>query len=66
MSGAGELQGFWSVVPNTDDSFLSGAYSTYYRKALIAVRAGYKEGGITVTMKAGDLETKTLTIQVRR
>ncbi|WP_275443611.1 hypothetical protein [Petralouisia muris] len=35
------------------------------RKALIAVRAGYKEGDIAVTVKAGDLETKTLTIRVR-
>lgn len=66
VSGAGTLQGFGSSVPNTDDSFLSGTYSTYYGKALIAVRAGYQEGDITVTVKAGGLETKTLKIQVRR
>ena len=66
VSGAGTLQGFGSAVPNTDDSFLSGTYSTYYGKALIAVRAGYKEGDIMVTVKAEDLETRTLTIQVRR
>lgn len=66
VSGAGTLQGFGSAVPNTDNSFLSGTYSTHYGKALIAVRAGYKEGDITVTVKAGGLETRTLAIQVRR
>ncbi len=39
VSGVGTLQGFGSSVSNTDDSFLSGMYSIYYGKALIAVRA---------------------------
>lgn len=66
VSGAGTLQGFGSAVPNTEGSFLSGTYTTYQGRALIAVRAGYGEGSITVTVKAEHLETETMTIEVRR
>ena len=36
----GELLGFGSANPRTEESFVSGKYHTYYGKAMAAVRAG--------------------------
>lgn len=65
VSGDGTLQGFGSAVPNTENSFCSGTYSTYHGKALIVIRAGYKSGEVTITARAEHLESKKLTIQIK-
>lgn len=47
----GELLGFGSANPRTEERFSTGAYTSYYGKALAVVRCG--EGG-TVTVSASD------------
>jgi len=44
----GELLGFGSSRPRTEENFRDGVYTTWYGRALAAVRAG-KEGSVTVT-----------------
>ncbi len=65
VSGAGTLQGFGSAVPNTENSFYTGTYSTYQGRALIVVRAGYEAGEAVITVEAEHLESRKLTIQVK-
>ena len=48
----GELLGFGSADPRTEDSFVSGRYHTYYGKAMAAVRAGDAEE-VKITVTAG-------------
>ena len=48
----GMLLGFGSADPRTEESFLAGEYSTYYGRALAAVRIG-EEGMTTVTVSDG-------------
>jgi hypothetical protein len=65
ISGAGTLQGFGSAVPNTENSFISGIYTTYRGRALIAVRAGYEEGEIHVSVSTDGISEQTISIQVK-
>ena len=48
----GELLGFGSANPRTEESFTSGSYTTYYGRALAVVRAG-KAGELKVTVTDG-------------
>ena len=48
----GELLGFGSANPRTEERFDSGTYTTYYGRALAAVRAGGQEQ-LTVTATDG-------------
>ena len=65
ISGVGTLQGFGSAVPNTENSFISGIYTTYRGRALIAVRTGYEEGEIHVSVSADGISEQTINIQVK-
>ena len=50
----GELLGFGSAEPRSEESFVSGIHTTFYGQALAAVRAG--EAGlmrVTVTSESG-------------
>lgn len=49
----GQLLGFGSANPRTEESFLEGTYSTYYGRAQAVVRAGL-HGKTKVTVKSGD------------
>lgn len=61
----GELLGFGSANPNTPDSFLTGTYSTYYGRALAAVRCG-KSGKVTFHVTDTTTgQTQTITIPVK-
>lgn len=61
----GELLGFGSARPKTEDSFTSGRYSTYYGRALAAVRVGAKAHKVTITVTEVQTGKKTkLTIPV--
>lgn len=51
----GDLLAFGSAIPRTEESFLSGTYTTYYGNALMWVRAGKK--GI-LKIRAGEKETE--------
>lgn len=56
----GELLGFGSANPRTEDRFDAGEYTTYYGRALAVVRAG-EEGTITITANNTECE-----IEVRK
>ena len=56
----GELLGFGSANPRTEERFDCGTYSTYYGKALAAVRVG-NEGDAVVTV-SGSGQSKTVRI----
>ena len=56
-----ELMAFGSANPRTEERFDSGSYSTYYGKALLAVRAAEK-GSIYVKV-SGEAGTAEITIK---
>lgn len=53
MVSGGELLGFGSANPRTEERYDSGSFATYYGQALIAVRAGGR-GVLTVTARGGE------------
>lgn len=59
----GELLGFGSANPRTEESFISGKYHTYYGKAIAAVRAGNSDE-MKITVSAG-ARTYVKKIQIR-
>ena len=64
VSGAGTLQAFGSARPHMAENFYSDTHTTYYGKALAAVRAGYEPGTIEVTVSGAGLEERKLTLTV--
>ncbi len=42
------------------ENFFSNTHTTYYGKALAVVRAGDAPGGITVTVRADGMQTRTV------
>ena len=64
VSGAGTLQAFGSARPHMAENFYSNTHTTYYGKALAAVRAGYEPGTIEVTVSGAGLEEKKLSLTV--
>ena len=54
----GELLGFGSANPRTEDRFDAGEYTTYYGRALAVVRGK----GAKLTVKAAGSETMTVTL----
>lgn len=48
----GELLGFGSANPRTEESFVSGTYTTYYGKAQAVIRAG-RSGVMKITVQDG-------------
>jgi len=64
VEGAGTLQAFGSARPFTDESFVTGEYTTYRGKALAVVRAGYEKGKIEVTVSSDELPETKLSIDV--
>lgn len=62
--GAGQMQGFGSAVPNTQNSFLEGKYRTYYGRALLVVRAGYTPGEIRAVVGGDGLREQEIKLKV--
>ena len=60
----GELLGFGSANPKTEDSFDSGESHSYYGRALAVLRAGDQD--LRVTVSAGMLKTEELVIAVSK
>ena len=58
----GELLGFGSANPRTEESYMDGTFASYYGRAQAVVR-GRKAGNMTVTVTAKDVKT-TCSIQV--
>ncbi len=50
----GELLGFGSANPKTEESYLGGSFTTYYGRALAVIRAGDNDK-LTVFAKSGDI-----------
>ncbi len=60
----GTLLGFGSANPRTEESFLSGRYTSYYGKALGALRAD-KEGTVKIKAKSKEYGTDEKSIIVK-
>lgn len=54
----GELLGFGSANPRTEESYVSGSYTTYYGRAQAVVRAG-QSGVVTLRIDDGQKTTDT-------
>jgi len=65
VEGCGSLQAFGSARPNMAESFVSDSHTTYYGKALLAVRAGYEAGEIKIRVRGDGLETAELKVEVK-
>ncbi len=61
VDGAGELLGFGSGNPKTDENYSKGIFRTYRGRACAVVRSGYEAGEIVFTVKAENKE-KTITL----
>ena len=66
VKGAGVLAGFGSANPITDENYTSGSFKTYRGKAMAVVRSGYQSGEAVLTVEAGALETKSVTIRSKK
>ena len=64
VEGAGTLQAIGSARPNTEESFCGNSCTTFYGKALAAIRAGYEPGEIRVTVSAGSSAEKNIMLRV--
>lgn len=64
VSGAGELLGFGSGSPVTEDNYASGKASSYRGKAMAVVRSGYEKGEATLKVKSEKLGECEITINV--
>ena len=64
VNGVGTLQGLGSAATKTCEGFFESNYTTYQGRALVAIRAGYEAGEISVTVSAEGFETQTLSIEV--
>lgn len=60
----GELLGFGSANPRTEESFLTGRYTTYYGRALAVIRAG-KTGKVTISATGKRYEEQSAEIPVK-
>lgn len=62
----GELLGFGSAAPRTEESFVTGKYHTYYGRAIAAVRAG-NAGEMKIVVREGSkIYEKEITVRERR
>jgi len=61
----GQLLGFGSANPCTEERFDSGSYTTYYGRALAVVRAGLEAETVQITVSAEGREPQVLTIPVK-
>jgi beta-galactosidase len=65
VEGAGELAGFGSGNPKTDENYGTGKRFTFDGRALICVRAGRTAGNIKIEVSASGLETAAVTISCK-
>lgn len=66
VDGVGYLQGFGSANPHTLNSYDNTTWETFDGYVLAAIRAGFEEGEIKVTITADDCETKIVTVKVKK
>lgn len=59
----GELLGFGSANPRTEESYQTGIYTTYYGKALVIVRAG-ESGTLQITADTATLGSSSLKLEI--
>ena len=60
----GELLGFGSANPRTEEAYVDGAFTSYYGKAQAIVRAG-ESGKVTVTVASGKLGAGTASVEIK-
>lgn len=66
VEGVGTLQGFGSADPQTTNHYDNTTFETYDGYVLAAVRSGFDEGEIKITISAYGCESKTVTIKVEK
>lgn len=59
----GELLGYGSAVPITEEHFQTGRYTTWYGRSLAVIRAG-QGGAVSITVKGNGLTTTTKDIKI--
>lgn len=64
VEGAGNLAGFGSAAPCTEESYVGNRHTTYYGRVQAVVRAGTIPGIIRVTVSAPGCETVIREIEV--
>ena len=62
--GAVSLLGMGSALYKTDESFRQNHYRTYRGRVLAVLKAGYKSGEATVTIKSAGVEPVTIHLEV--
>lgn len=65
VEGAGQLQGFGSADPFSEENFFDSERTTYYGRALAVIRAGETEGTITLCAEADGAKPVSVTLQVK-
>lgn len=64
VEGHGQLAGFGSASPFTEESFTDSMHTTFQGRALVAIRAATSPGEVRVTISAKDCEPKVITFSV--
>jgi beta-galactosidase len=64
LEGPGELLGFGSANPITDENYSAGEFHTYHGKAVAIIRSGYETGEITLSVFSELLDLKQVHIAV--
>ena len=62
VEGPGELLGFGSAKPVTDENYTVGSFHTYRGKAVAIIRSGYEPGTINLTVFSEKLGSKTISV----
>ena len=65
VEGPATLQGFGSARPHMAENFYSDTHTTFYGKALAAIRAGYEAGSVKVTVSGEGLEDQSFEIEIK-
>ncbi len=66
VTGPGELAGFGSAAPATEETFTGDTHTTHYGRALAVIRAADRPGTITVTATSRNHGTATFDLSVSR
>ena len=64
VSGSGQLLGFGSARPRTEENYTSGKATSYHGKLLAVIRAGSQSGNATLTVQSDTMESISVDIVI--
>ena len=64
VEGAGQVQGFGSADPVSEENFFDESRTTYYGRAMAVIRSGEDTGTIRLTAWADEAEEASIEIEV--